>query len=214
MERIFLLIIVLVMCLTSTSEAFSSNDNLAVMDFGSRPYATSTEVRTQDLGGATSDHFIHALLKNGFAVVDKDIAIDRLQMSGISTNGIVEPNSAKKIGEILGVRYILYGNVSNVSLSDITVEVEDDSYEGSVTLCTVKAHVIARIMDVQSGNVVMMFKGDGASKSTYVEAGKHGNVIAVGSGRVTLDSVNNAIHKAALEIVGKMSAKCAETKGG
>ena len=183
------------------------------MDFGSRPYATSTEVRTQDLGGAASDHFIHALLKNGFAVVDKDIAMDRLQMSGISTNEIVEPDSAKKIGEILGVRYILYGNVSNVSLSDITVEVEDDSYEGSVTLCTVKAHVIARIMDVQSGNVVMMFKGDGASKSTYVEAGKHGSVIAVGSGRVTLDSVNNAIHRAALEIVGKMSARCAETKG-
>ena len=70
MERIFLLIIVLVMCLTSTSEAFSNKDNLAVMDFGSRPYATSAEVRTQDLGGAASDYFIHALLKNGFAVVD------------------------------------------------------------------------------------------------------------------------------------------------
>ena len=211
MERIFLLIMVLVMCLTSTSEAFSNKDNLAVMDFGSRPYATSAEVRTQDLGGAASDYFIHALLKNGFGVVDKDIATE--QILGISANGIVEPNAAKKIGEILGVRYILYGNVSNVSLSDITVEVEDDSYEGSVTLCTVKAHVIARIMDVQSGNVVMMFKGDGASKSTYVEAGKHGNVIAVGSGRVTLDSVNNAIQKATLEIVGKMSAKCTETKG-
>lgn len=212
MERIFLLIMVLVMCLTSTSEAFSNKDNLAVMDFGSRPYATSAEVRTQDFGGVASDYFIHALLKNGFGVVDKDIATDRLQILGISANGIVEPDVAKKIGEILGVRYILYGNVSNVSLSDITVEVEEDSYEGSVTLCTVKAHVIARIMDVQSGNVVMMFKGDGASKSTYVEAGKHGNVIAVGSGRVTLDSVNNAIHKAALEIVGKMSAKCTETK--
>lgn len=210
MERIFLLIMVLVMCLTSTSEAFSNKDNLAVMDFGSRPYATSAEVRTQDFGGAASDYLIHALLKNGFGVVDKDIATDRLQILGISANGIVEPNAAKKIGEILGVRYILYGNVS---LSDITVEVEDDSYEGSVTLCTVKAHVIARIMDVQSGNVVMMFKGDGASKSTYVEAGKHGNVIAVGSGRVTLDSVNNAIQKATLEIVGKMSAKCTETKG-
>lgn len=82
---------------------------------------------------------------------------------------------------------------------------------GGVNVCTVKAHVIARVMDVETGDILMAVKGDGKSKSSFVKL-HAGNgltgvkVLKIGTVNVTMDSVHNAIAKAAEDIAGKMAA--------
>ena len=56
--------------------------------------------------------------------------------------GLIDPDGAKKIGEVLNVHYLVYGNVTDVS---IAVE------KALVNVTTVKAHIVLRIMDVDTG---------------------------------------------------------------
>lgn len=191
---------------------FSANEPVAVMDFGTRPDASPAEIKAHNAGDAASEYMIAALLKNGFIVQDKDLVMPQLQTEGVATSGIIDPESAASIGKILGVRYILYGNVANVSLSDTGGGLDLSPGILGVDICTVKAHVVARIMDVQTGDIVMMVKGDGSSKSSYVKAGAKimgaEQIITIGTYKVTMDSVHNAIQKASADVVDKIAIKC------
>ena len=66
-------------------------------------------------------------------------------------------------------------------------------------------------MDVETGDILMAVKGDGKSKSSFVKL-HAGNgltgvkVLKIGTVNVTMDSVHNAIAKAAEDIAGKMAA--------
>ncbi len=200
--------IALWLCLDSNALAFSSSDALAVMDFGTRPGATTAEINIQNAEYTTSEYLISSLVKSKYIVQDKDMVMHRLKDAGLKTAGIIDPDTAKAIGDMLGVRYIMYGNVVNVNVSQNGVGVTLVKGCGSVDVCTVKAHVAARIMDVQTGDVVAMIKGDGQSKSSYVSLGSplHGIVVSIGTKNVTMDSVHNAIRKAGEQIVTKLAA--------
>ena len=194
-----------------SAEKFDISTPIAVMDFGDRPDASPAEIKAHKAGEASSEYLIAAMLGKGFIIQDKDMAMLQLNAEGISTTGIIDPDSAAKIGERLGVRYILYGNVANVSLSDISGGLNFSPGVLGVDICTVKAHIVARVMDVQTGDIVMMIKGDGSSKSSYVKAGakilNQEQIITIGTTRVTLDSVHNAIQKACNDVVNKMTVK-------
>ena len=185
---------------------------MAVMDFGARPDASPAEIKAYKTGEASSEYFIAALLGKGFIVQDKDISMMQLTEEGVTTTGIIDPDSAARIGEKLGVRYILYGNVANVSLSDTGGGLNFSPGVLGVDICTVKAHIVARVMDVQTGDIVMMVKGDGSSKSSYVKAGakilNKEQIVTIGTKKVTMDSVHNAIQKASVDVVNKMVMKC------
>ena len=74
--------------------------------------------------------------------------------------------------------------------------------DSGVTVGTTKAHVILRMMDVSTGDIVMAAKGEGKSKTSYVKAGtKAVGYISIGTKKVTQDSVHNAVQKAAYEAV-------------
>lgn len=191
---------------------FSANEPVAVMDFGARPDASPAEIKAHKAGEAASEYLIAALVRKGFIVQDKDLAMLKLNEEGITTAGIIDPDSAGRIGEMLGVRYILYGNVANVSLSDTGGGLDFSPGVLGVDICTVKAHIVARVMDVQTGDIVMMIKGDGSSKSSYVKAGvkmlNQEQIVTIGTKKVTLDSVHNAIQKASADVVDKIATKC------
>jgi len=140
--------------------------------------------------------------------MDKDLVMNKLKAEKLKTVGIIDPDTAKKIGNILGVRYIVYGSVANVSLSDVGTQI----LGSGVTVCTVKARIIARIMDVETGEILMVTRGEGKSKSSYtkVQIGTsmiESPAIVIGTVKVTMDSVHNAIQKAAYDVVDKMCEK-------
>lgn len=193
--------------------AVSKDANVAVMDFGTRPGATPAEVNLNNAEYTSSTYIVNGLInKHCFNVMDKDMVMQQLQAEHIKTTGLIDPDSAKRIGQLLHTRYIVYGNVANVSVSDVSTQVLSGFGTGAgLTVCTVKAHIIARVMDVETGDIVMAVKGEGKSKSSYVKA-QVGNVftgvktLMIGNANVTMDSVHNAIAKAADDVAGKMAA--------
>ena len=185
--------------------------NVAVMDFGTRPGATPSEININNAEYASSEYIINGLMnKHCFNIMDKDMVMQQLKAENLTTVGLIDPDTAKRIGDLLHTRYIIYGNVTNVSISDTGTQIMTN-IGGGVNICTVKAHMIARVMDVETGDILMAVKGDGKSKSSFVRL-HAGNgltgvkVLKIGTVTVTMDSVHNAIAKAAEDIAGKMAA--------
>lgn len=191
--------------------AIAKDANVAVMDFGTRPGATPSEININNAEYASSEYIINGLVnKHCFNIMDKDMVMHRLQEKQLKTVGLIDPDTAKKIGSLLNTRYIIYGNVTNVSVSDTGTQIMTN-IGGGVNICTVKAHMIARVMDVETGDILMAVKGDGKSKSSFVKL-HAGNgltgvkVLKIGTVTVTMDSVHNAIAKAAEDVATRMAA--------
>lgn len=187
---------------TAQAASIDINAPAAVMDFGTRPGATTYEINIQNAQHTSSEYMIVGLLnKKCFNVKDKDGVFNYLEQNGIKTTGLIDPASAKRIGEKLGVRYLVYGNVAGVTTSATGTTVMAN-VGGGVNVCTVKAHIIARVMDVANGSILAAVRGEGSSKSSYVALGAGTNlgnvvVLTIGTKKVTQDSVHNSIQKAA-----------------
>lgn len=191
--------------------AIAKDANVAVMDFGTRPGATTSEISINNAEYTSSEYIINGLVnKHCFNIMDKDMVMHRLQEKQLKTVGLIDPDTAKRIGDLLHTRYIIYGNVTNVSISDTGTQILTN-IGGGVNVCTVKAHMIARVMDVETGDILMAVKGDGKSKSSFVRL-HAGNgltgvkVLKIGTVTVTMDSVHNAIAKAAEDVATRMAA--------
>lgn len=193
------------------ASALTKDAAVAVMDFGTRPGASTYEINLNNAKYASSECMIASLVnKHCFQVMDKDLVMNQLKAEQLNTTGLIDPDTAKRIGEILHTRYIIYGNVANVSVSDTGAEVMGGFGAGlKINVCTVRAHIIARVMDVETGDILMAVRGEGASKSSFIniKAGhtkENVKVLQLGTQNVTMDSVYNAIAKAADDIAGKM----------
>ncbi len=191
---------------TLAGYAIDRNANVAVMDFGTRPGATTAEININNAEHTSNDYIITRLVnRNCFNVIEKDFALKVAADEDLNVTGIIDPDTAKRIGEILHVKYLIYGNVANVSVSDTGTEILG-AIGGGVNICTVKARIIARMMDIDTGTIITVAKGEGKSKSSFVNlaAGRDWmniKVIEIGSVKVTQDSVHNAIQKAAYAAV-------------
>ena len=178
---------------------------VAVMDFGRHVGASTTDIILDNTEKTSSDYIIEALVESGrYDVVDKDMLAEKLAEANLKTTGIIDPDTAQRIGEILGVRYIIYGNVNDVTGSSTGLQI----YSVGADVNTVKAHIIARMMDVTTGDIVMAAKGEGKSKSSFVKAGKENiGYITVGTTQISQISVHNSIKKAAYAMVDKLTER-------
>lgn len=180
---------------------------VAVMDLG--VYASNLEL--EGAGRAAGEYVAYYLINDGrFEVTERDLFQDKLEAEGLNVEGIIDPDAAQKIAAMLGADYLVYGNITDVSVSDTGTSIEG---AGGVTIGTTKAHIVLRMMDVATGDIVMAAKGEGKSKSSYVEVGsKRMGVLTIGSYVVTYDSVHNAIQKAAVGAVNTLAERlCGES---
>ncbi|MBR1397052.1 MAG: hypothetical protein IJ563_05920 [Selenomonadaceae bacterium] len=198
MNKIFFTVTIFIAIFLSTSTTFAAtiekNASVAVMDFGTHPEAVPIDIDIFNAGKVASEYVIDSLVKsNKFDVMDKSIVEDRIKAEKLNTTGIIDSDTARRIGQILGVKYIIYGNVNDVTLSDVSTKV----IGSGVTVCTVKAHLILRMMNVETGDIICIAKGEGKSKSS----GGSVVLLDVGNVSVTQTSVHNALKKSAFQAV-------------
>ena len=187
----------LMLCNFATAK-FHEKPKVAVMDFGKLSNAAG-EINTDNVGLAVSDYIIEALVESGkFDVIAKDHLEDVLSERELNTVGIIPPSKARQIGEILGVNYIIYGNVNDVNSDTFKLEI---IYNGA-DIHTVKALIIARMMDVETGDIVTAARGEGKSDSSKVKVGTTNvGYLTIGTAKVPQVSVHNAVKKAAYSMV-------------
>ena len=197
--------------MTSNAEAalIEENAKVAVMDFGTHPHAVTIDINILNAGQAAHEYILQRLFESQkMDIMDRTMYEAQLAEQNLNTTGLIYHDTAQKIGKILGVDYIIYGNVNDVTLSEIGTQVGI----GGVTICTVKSHIIARIMNVETGEIISAAKGEGKSKSSFVKV-KGGEVLTVEVGRskVTQDSVHNALQQAAFQTVDVLIGRLYES---
>ena len=178
--------------LTTEAAAIEPNASVAVMDFGTHEGTADPDVNLMNAERASSEYIIARLVDSKkLDVMDKDIVSDRIAAEGLNITGLIDPDTAQRLGKILGVRYLIYGNVVDM--------VVDFNVETVVKVRTVKCHIVARIMDVETGKILMAAKGEGKSKSANVSLDE--SFFVIGTVKVSQTSVHNALQKAAFNSV-------------
>lgn len=202
MKKFFLtLLIFLSMCTPAFAEEIVEDSKIAIMDLGTHEGAVPFEINVFNAGKAASEYLIQRLFQVGkFNVMDRTLVENELNAANLNTTGIIDPDTAKKIGEILGADYIVYGNVNDVTLSETGASTAGVGLD--ISTITVKAHLIVRVMDVETGRIISAAKGEGKSKGSFVRV-KGGPVatLEIGRTKVTQDSVHNALQQAAFQTV-------------
>lgn len=187
---------------------YEDHPSLAVMDFGVNHEGTSVSIDLCNAEYLTSDYIIARCVENKrFFVKERDVVQKKLESENISTVGIIDSERAQKIGRILGVRYIIYGNVTDVGVSDTETKLSSKMFV-NVTVGKVKAHIVARFMDVETGRILMAVRGEGESSSSNVNMShKTGVGVVIGTYTVPQESVHNALKKAAFDVVDKLEVE-------
>jgi len=201
----FMMVMLLTPLWTLEAAELMDKPTVAVMDFGRHVGATTDDIVFENTDKTSSDYIIEALVESGkYDVVDKDLLAEKLMQENLNTKGIIDPDTARRIGEVLGVRYIIYGNVNDVTGSSTGVQI----YDNGADVYTVKAHIIARMMDVTTGDIVMAAKGEGKSKSSTAKVGTDRlGYITIGTAKISQVSVHNSIKKAAYDMVDKLTER-------
>ena len=202
--KIFAMMLAALVLLTASVSAakIEKGAEVAVMDFGTHPRAVTIDINILNAGEAAHEYILQRIFESGkLEVMDRFLVEEKIAAANLNTTGIIDPDTAQELGKILGAKYIIYGNVNDVTLSEVGTKIGI----GGVTVCTVQAHIIARVMNVETGEIICAAKGGGKSKSSFVKV-EGGDVatIAVGNVKVTQDSVHNAIQKAAYQTVDVM----------
>ena len=177
---------------------------VAVMDFGIYQ-GTAADAMTVDDGESASAYIIARLVEtNIFDVVDKMVIEDSLANEKLADSGIIDADSAKRIGELLGVPYIIYGNVVDVGLNSTGGSYSGIGLDNNIII----SHINLRLMDARTGRILAVVKGKGESSVAYVKAKvASDSAIKLGNVQVSMDAVHNAVRKAAFDAVDKLVAK-------
>ena len=196
-----ILLIFFSVCRPVSAALIELDSKIAIMDLGTHEGAVPIDINVFNAGQAASEYLIQRLVQVGkFNIMDRTLANDRILAANLNTTGLIDPDTAKKIGEILGVEYLVYGNVNDVTLSENGMNSAGVGVD--ISTITVKAHIIVRVMEIETGKIISASKGEGKSKGSFVRV-KGGPVaeISVGRTKVTQDSVHNALQQAAFQTV-------------
>ncbi|MBR0061764.1 MAG: hypothetical protein IJP68_09840 [Selenomonadaceae bacterium] len=196
--KTFLLICAVIMMTFAPAEAalIEKGASVAVMDLGVHQGTSEPDVNLLNAEKSSSEYIIQRLMETkNFEVKDRTMILNVLEKFNML--GLIDPDTAKKLGEILGIRYIIYGNVVDVSVA---------VGKAGVVVNTIKAHMVIRIMDVETGNVLMAAKGEGKSASAFVGDSTE-KFITIGTTKVSQTAVHNALQKAAIQAVDVLNER-------
>ena len=165
-----LLLCLLLLPITASGEALPT---LAVVDFD----ATSTQYNF--LGRQTAELINDAVINTGlFSVVERDKLKSLVTEQSFSGSGIVDPNSAIKMGSMSGASYLMTGKVISASVGSKTFR----GYGVTTTNKTFSMKASAKVLDTKTGRV--LFSGtESASNSTQatntLQVGNDGIFVAL-----------------------------------
>ena len=172
----------------SAEMRIEKNSTIAVMDFEPHEGTSATNLDLLNAEKTSSEYVTNRLAaSNKFTVIDRYNFEDELKK--VDTLGLISPDDAKKIGKILDVKYIVYGNVTDVTTATDKM---------LVNVNRVRVHLVIRIMEVDTGKIIMAARGTGESESGFIGDSTE-KFITIGTVKVSEISIHNALQKAAFQ---------------
>ena len=148
---------------------------VAVMNFDYGTVMTSVQQifgSNQDVGKGISDLLVMKLVNDGkYSVIERSALDKVLSEQNFSNSDRADPNSAAKIGKILGVDAIIIGSITQFGRDDKSTTVGGGGYGlgrfglGGVKSSNSKAvvAVTARVIDINTAEILAACEGTGES---------------------------------------------------
>ena len=195
---------ILVLTLTMTSGAWAQDKKLvAVLDFDYGTVRSAVQAyfgTDQDVGKGISLLLEQKLVQDGkFRVIDRNAMDKILKEQNFSNSDRVDPNSAAKIGRILGVSAIITGTITQFGRDDKHIGVGGGGYGlgkyglGGLGKNDSKAvvNVTAKLIDINTAEILAVCTGTGESKrGGFKLGGGGGGWSGGGGGAVDMGSSN------------------------
>jgi curli biogenesis system outer membrane secretion channel CsgG len=196
----------LILTLTVTSGAWAQNKKLvAVLDFDYGTVRSAVQAyfgTDQDVGKGISLLLEQKLVQDGkYRVIDRNAMDKILKEQNFSNSDRVDPNSAAKIGRILGVSAIITGSITQFGRDDKHIGTGGGGYGlgkfglGGVGKSDSKAvvNVTAKLIDINTAEILAVATGSGQSKrSGFTMGGGGGGWSGGGGGQLDMGSSNFA----------------------
>jgi curli biogenesis system outer membrane secretion channel CsgG len=203
---------------------------VAVLDFNYGTVMTSVEAvfgTNQDIGKGISDLLVNQLVNDGtYRVIERNALDKILKEQNFSNSDRADPNTAAKIGRILGVDAIVTGDITQFGRDDQNKNIGagalsrwDKFGVGNVGSKKAKAvvEITARMIDVNTAEVLASVSGHGeSSRSGTNLLGAGGSWGSGGGGNVDMGSSNfgqtiigEAVKQAVTQLGTNLDAKAA-----
>ena len=172
MKKIFAVVMTLTICMLSQL-AFAANikdyPTVAVMNFGNKA-VMSAGLRDTDFSAAT-EYAIYQLSACGwFDLVDYEQLSTIAKIHSVNMSGLVDPSTAVSVGKFVGAQFMIVGNLTGLTTKEGMLGIQAGNH-GSIggNKHTVIANVSMRIVDIETGRIVVAGLGKGESASTDME---------------------------------------------
>ena len=167
------------------------------------------------LGGAASDILVTELVKSGkFIVVERDRLNKIMEEQKFQAQGMADPMTVAKIGQVMGLEAIVVGSVSQFGVKKQGADYLITQSKRQVAEVTVDI----RLVDVQSGQVILADSGKGQAKSTkasFLGMGTKGGYDETLEGEALRASLSQFINNIASQLNKKpWSCMIAAASGG
>jgi curli biogenesis system outer membrane secretion channel CsgG len=195
--------IVLLSVLALLPASAQEKRRVAVLDFGYGTVMTSVQAifgTNQDIGKGITDMLVNQLLADGDYRVFERAAIDKIMNEqNFSNSDRVNPATAAKIGALAGVNTIIIGDITTFGRDDKNYGGGAVGYGlgkfgvGGLGVHKAKAvvEITARIVDVNTGEILASVTGRGESKRSGTDMlGGGGGWSGGGGGHLDMGSSN------------------------
>jgi curli biogenesis system outer membrane secretion channel CsgG len=178
---------------------------VAILDFNYATVMTSVQAvfgTNQDIGKGISELLVNQLVNDGTYRVIERAALDKiLKEQNFSNSDRADPNSAAKIGRILGVDAIITGDITQFGRDDQNRNIGGGGFSnwgakygiGGIGTKKAKAvvEITARLIDVNTAEILASANGHGeSSRSGTNLLGGGGDWGSGGGGHVDMGSSN------------------------
>ena len=143
--------------------------NIAVLPFANKA-VLSRELDFRD-PALISEFVIEELIDSErFNVMEREQLMALTDEYNLNMSGLVDPSSAAQVGKLAGVQYMVYGSVTGLTTKESGISYDNSMFGGAGgSKHTVIANVTARIIEVETGRIIVAGRGTGKSASTHME---------------------------------------------
>lgn len=161
MKRIGVVLLTLLFFLTANAQL---KKRVAVSRFEDR-----SGTGYNHLGEGVADMLVTALVKSGkFSVLERQELEKVLEEQKLGESGLVTPETAPKLGKILGVELLVVGSVSEFGTKESQVSGGISIFGGGIKKKTSRAVVDVRLVNTVTGEIVAAEKKEGEESTTGI----------------------------------------------
>jgi curli biogenesis system outer membrane secretion channel CsgG len=160
---VFFLVVVLA-CQAMAQDLSALKKRIAVINFEDRSgYG-------HNIGRGVADMLVTSLVESDkFIVIERAELDEILKEQGLGQTGLVTPQSAAKVGQLLGLQRIITGSITEFGSKQDKVGGGIGGFNIGVSTTTARVAVDMRIVNVNTGEIVMAKSAEGEDSSTGLD---------------------------------------------